>query len=329
MNRREKTLALLVGLMALVFAGYFGIKTLLLKPLQETDRQTQLLRDKFRQINDERRAFFAAEDFLKGMAKRTFGRDPDTATAQAGKLLTDLILRIGLRESEFTRLPVGPRKLKGAQEVGWNLQGEGPLPRIIDLLFLLEQAPQLHRIEGLVISAGDRSNWIKARFRYLTLVIDSAPEVAPAELAPKFTLASPERRHYDAIAQRDLLRPYVRRPDHPGPYRPSVVADQNAPRPEMLKVVSLSQWQGAPEAHIMDLVNMKVLTFKPGDTLLDGQIVMIDYRQMPMPGKPGLASFSRLILKIGSAYWAVEHGQTLADKYQLGPEALPQDLTKL
>jgi hypothetical protein len=102
-----------------------------------------------------------------------------------------------------------------------------------------------------------------------------------------------------------------------------------AARPEMLKVVSLTEWQGAPEVHILNLTSMKIHKFKPGDALSGGKIVMVDYRSRPRPGKPGLASYSRMILKIGFDYWAVDHGQTLAEKYQLGPDALPPDLPKL
>ena len=44
----------------------------------------------------------------------------------------------GLPEADFTRLPIGPQKLRGAQELGWNISGAGPFGQIINLLFLLE-----------------------------------------------------------------------------------------------------------------------------------------------------------------------------------------------
>lgn len=329
MNKREKLLWLIVGSLALLLVGFIVIKILFLKPLQEIDRQTTLLREKLRLIHEEGRAFFSSEDYIKRTAQTTFGGNADVATARAGKMVTDLILRVGLPESEFARTPVGPRKMRGAQEVGWNIHGEGPLPKIIDLLFELEQCPQLHRLEGVVISAAEKPSRVKARFQFLTLVIDSAPEVARLDLKPKFTLADPERRAYDIIARRDLLRPYLKRS---GPDRALAATDGDplaAGRPELLKVVSLSDWQGAPEVHIMNLASMKLLRFKPGDELSGGQIVMVDYRARPMPGKPGLASYSRMILKIGADYWAVEHGQTLADKYKLGADALPSGLPKM
>ena len=56
---------------------------------------------------------------------------------------------------------------------------------------------------------------------------------------------------------------------------------------------------------------------------------MVDYRRMPKPGKEYLMSESRVIVKIGTEYWAVELGQTLAQKYRLNPEQLPEQLAKL
>ena len=55
---------------------------------------------------------------------------------------------------------------------------------------------------------------------------------------------------------------------------------------------------------------------------------MIDYRKMPFPKKPALLSQSRVILAIGEEYWAIERGNTLADKHKLAPEQLPANLAK-
>ncbi len=326
MNRREKLLGTIVAGLLLLGIGIYGIKVLLLSPLSSIKKQTQLLNEKLRQVNDERRAFFSAEDYLKGVVQRSFGRDADVATAQAGKMLTDQILRLGLKETQFSRIPVGPRRMRGAQEVGWSVQGEGPLAKLVDLLFVLEQTPQIHRVDSLVISSSDRPGRIKARFRYLTLVVDAAPGVKPVDAPPKLTLQSPERGYYDAIVQRDLLRPYVPGRDAT-PANISQTATTGTP-PGMLKVVSLSEWQGIPQADVCDLTSNKITSYKLGDTFGPGQIVCVDYRTRPLPGKPGLVSYSRLVLRVGASYWAIEFGQTLADKYELTPDQYPPNLPK-
>ena len=326
MNQREKTLVALAGGVCLLFAGGYGFKTFWLDPLREADRQNAALRDKLKQADDERRAFFSADDYIKGLAPLLFGAEADAAAAQAGKMLTDQIVNLGLPESQFSRSPVGPRKLRGAQEVGWSVQGEGPLPKMIDLLFVLEQTPQVHRLENLVLSAGDRPGRLRARFRYLTLVVDGIGPSGKTEPKPKFTLDSPQRRSYDAIVQRDLLRPYIPTPPAPAAAVAAGPADVSL---ERLTVVSLSDWGGTPEVHVCDSTTQKISRLKRGDTLAGGEIVMVDYRTLPLPGSPGLVSYSRVILKIGNAYWAVEHGQTLAAKHQLAPEQLPSELRGL
>ncbi len=324
MKRRETILLGAVGGLFLLFIGAYGIRTVFVKPLKELKSQIAVLQDKLRQNKEDQRAYFSAEQYLKDAAPRLFGGEADTATAEAGKMLTEQIVRLGLQESQFSRVPVGPRRLRGAQEVGWSVQGEGPLAKVIDLIFVLEQTPQVHRLENLVLSAGDQPGRIKARFRYLTLVFEVKGAKPKADLQPKFALDSPQRRLYDVIVQRDLLRPYSPRP----PAEPAATVEPASPL-DGLRVVSLSNWSGVPEVHVCETSSMKISSYKAGDTLAGGQIVMIDYRTLPMPGKPGFVSDSRVILKMGTNYWAVERGQSLSTKYQLAPGQLPTELRGL
>lgn len=333
MNAREKILAGIVGgLVGLVALG-FGGRALFLKPLKEIDKKTTGLRDKLEKIKAERRAFFDAEDEVRKFTQHTFDSDLDKASAKSAELLTQQILRAGLPEMEFTRLPFGPRKLRGAQEIGWNVQGDGSLDRVVNLLFLLDADPHLHRVDGLTVSAGESAGQVRVRFRYTTLVMDPAPEVDPINLQPKFALDSPQRRVFDAIVQRDILRPYVKRavvpiPGNPGGTPPGT-SPGTAPGPEGFKVVSLSEWLGQPEVHVRDLINQRTLRFKVGDALAGGTIVMIDYRTMPKSGNELLQAFSRVIVRIGDEYWAIETGKTLGQKYRLVPDQLPAALARL
>jgi hypothetical protein len=188
-------------------------------------------------------------------------------------------------------------------------------------------------VEGLTVSAGESAGQVRVRFRYTTLVIDPAPEVDPINLQPKFALDSPQRRVFDAIVQRDILRPYVKRavvpiPGNPGGTPPGT-SPGTAPGPEGFKIVSLSEWLGQPEVHVRDLVNQRTLRFKVGDALAGGTIVMIDYRTMPKSGNELLQAFSRVIVRIGDEYWAIETGKTLGQKYRLVPDQLPAALARL
>src|SRR5258705_746760 len=330
MNRREKILAAIVGRLLCVAVFGLGGRALKLKPLREIDKKAGLLRDRLDKLRSERRAFFIAQEEVKKTARRSFDFDLDKVSAKSAELLTQQILLAGLPEMEFTRLPFGPRKVRGAQEIGWNVQGDGTLDRVVNLLFLLQEDTHLHRIDGLTLSTGESPGQVRVRFRYTTLVLDPAPDAEPVALQAKFTLDSAQRRVFDGILQMDILRPYINRPavgvpGQPGSKSPGT-SPGGPPGSERFKVVSLSEWQGQPEVHVRDLVNQKTLRFKPGDSLAGGTLTLIDYRKMPKAGKQFLDADSRAIVRIGEEYWAIETGKTLAQKYRLNPDQLPDSL---
>ena len=333
MNTREKILAGIVGGIAALLLAAFGVRALLIKPLKQIDQRIATARERIAKIQAERRACFAAEDRMKTATLRTFADTVDQASAQSGELLTRHILKSGLHEDEFTRLPLGPRKLRGAQEIGWGVQGEGPLADVVDLLFMLQESPQLHRLDGVAVTDGEFPGLVKVRFRYLTLVMDPAPEVQRKELATKYALDSPQRHIFDGIVTRDILRPYIKRspppPGTPGSSPGSTPAKPGSPPgPETFRIVSLSEWMGQPEVHVRDMTAQRTVRYKPGDAFAGGTLVCVDYRPFPLPGNSFLRSDSRVIVRIGAEYWAIERGKTLADKHKLTSEQLPAELAK-
>lgn len=324
MNRRERILATAVASCAGVFVLGFGIKGFFMKPLAAIDKQTAVLREKLGKIEAERRDFFAAEDALKAITQKTFSTDLNEASARSGEMMTKLLAQAGLNEADFTRLPFGPRKMRGASEIGWNIQGKGSLDRVLNLIFLLQTSPHLHRLENLTLTAYERPGEIKVRLVYLTLVIDPAPEVDSIALKPKFTLESPERYAYNGILDRDILRPYLKAPPPAVPAGAPGSGGGTPAGPDEMRVVSLSEWEGNPEIHVLDPSGQKTLRFKPGDVFPDqARVVAVDYRPMPMPDGSGRRSDSRVILKIGEEIYAIERGQTLAQKRKLEPHQWP------
>ena len=330
MNRRELILAATVGGVLALFAGLYALNVVIFQPVRDLDKQISGAREKIAKIQTERRSYFSAEDRLKTVTSRTFADTIDQASARSGEMLTQQILAAGLAETTFNRTPFGPRVLRGANEIGWNVQGTGSLSNVVNLVFLLNESPWLHRTEGLSVGSGEVPGIVRVNFRYLTLVIDPAPDVVRTNLVTKLGLDSPRRHLLNGIVSRDILRPYIRRPSPSVPGQaPSSASKRNLPPgPENFRIVSLSEWQGRPEIHVRDLSAQKTMMFKTGDELAGGTVVMIDYRPMPKPGNSLLQSFSRLILKIGDDYWAIERGKTLADKRKLPTEELPPTLVR-
>jgi hypothetical protein len=338
MNAREKLLATLVLGGAALFGAALGIRAFVMKPLTDLDKRIVAARERLTKIHTERRNFFAAEDRLKSLTKLAFADTTDEASARSGEALTKQILQAGLDEGDFTRLPLGPRKLRGASEIGWNVQGDGPLAKVVNLLFILEQSPYLLRLEGLVLSQAEKPGDVRVRFRCLTLVMDPAPDVKREPLLAEAGLKSDERRVFDGIASRDLLRPYIKRPPPPpvpvakaggnSPATATPATPPGSPGPETFRVVSLSEWEGQPEIHVRDLTAQKTVRYKPGDPLAGGTIALVDYRALPLPGGNGLLSHSRVIVRVKEEFWAIERGQTLADLRKLELAQLPPELVK-
>ena len=319
---------------AALLGGALGLRAFITKPLTDLDKRIGAARERLEKINTDRRNFFTAEDRLKSLAKLAFADTVDEASALSGEALTKQILQAGLNEANFTRLPVGPRKMRGASEIGWNVQGDGPLASVVNLLFMLEQSPFLLRLDGLVLSQGDAPGHVRVRFRSLTLVMDPAPEVKREPLLAKAGLQTDERRTFDGIVARDILRPYIKRlPPPPVKGTPGTPSSTPAfppvpPGPETFRIVSLSEWQGQPEVHVRDLTSQKTARYKPGDALAGGTIALVDYRAMPLPGASGLQSFSRVIVRVKDEFYAIERGQTLADLRKMEAAQLPAGLAK-
>ena len=336
MKSREKILMAVVGGLAGVALLGLLVKVAVVDTVKKMDTTIASTRGALAKLREEQRAFQAADDKLKAFAKTTFADSVEQASAKSGEMLTKVILQSGLHELEFSRTPFGPHKLRGAEEVGWSIQGEGMLRDVVDLMFLLQESPYLHRIENINITPGEVLGEVRVSLRYLTLALEPMPAVSLADLEPKFTLYSPERKTYEELEARDILRPYVKRPPPPPPgTRPTTTAAIAAaaaappPGPETFKVVSLSEWAGQPEIHILDLTAMKTTRHKAGDLLAGGQVVLVDFRPLPKRGNEALQSYSRVIIKIATEYWAIERGQTLADKYRLRVDQLPESLSKL
>jgi len=103
--------------------------------------------------------------------------------------------------------------------------------------------------------------------------------------------------------------------------------------PPVYQVVGLATWGDEPQIVVREQRSQKLYKYKIGDAFntktLRARIIMVDYRPLPLPNKPKIYSDSRLIIKIGDDYWAVELGHTFDQKYRLNKERLPQRLRQV
>lgn len=295
---------------------------------------------------------------LNDHVARAFGVDRDQASAGSRAFIMQTLERSGLQTEEARTTPISGTRLKykAGIELGWNVTVEGSQEKITNLLFLLQNDPHLFRIDDVSWTPIAKSTNVKLQFKLVTLILDLEPPAK--DRLPSLTaqiedfawflktsatvkqpvsdkvLRSDERKQYAMIATRDIFRPYIKKPPPP-PKRPDPPPKTTAknttptpPRPPRVSyaLVGLPQFGPNPEVMVKDSKSGKTKIFKVGEDLIGGEIVMIDYRQLPLVKDPEKQSPSRVIVRVGRTYWAVELGDDLANKYLLKGERLPDSL---
>lgn len=329
MTTRERRIAILAGVAAGGFALLAAHDRWFVQPLEIAEARTRAARDRLNVLIGKEQNAKVALARLNSVASRAFAGDPDLASARASERLTACLERARLDDKAFTRIPLGRRAIRGATEVGWSVQGSGPLDRVVDFLSLLERDETLHRLDGLVLGPTDDGG-VHVQFRYATLVVEVP---APKEAGPRpldGELDEPERLAYAEIVRRDIFRPWAPPPPPPKPKpkppEPPPAASSPEPGPENYRVVSLTDWGGVPEVMVRDATREETTVYHTGDRVPGGTIVLVDYRPLPRPDEPALLSYARIIIESAGEYWAVDGGKTFADKYRLPAERLPDSL---
>lgn len=337
MNQREKILAILVGAGVLVGMVYLIAFQVYITPSRALDARIAELTEKANKLYEENQTESKQTARLKALAARTYDVDELKASELARARLTELLGRAGLANDALSLKPVGGVRVAGAyKEVGWSIHARGRLANIIDFLYLVGADPRLSRLDMLNITPAAKGGDVDLQVRYASLILEApkggkppAAGVEPLPLLPP-TLDAPEHKLYQIVSVRDVLRPYLPRPVSPAEGAAAVAESSDPPPPDSpdarLRVVGLPTFATRQDVFIRDLSAQTVTSYKPGDELIGGRIVMVDYRSMPLPNKPFISSGSRVILELDNEYWAVELGQSLAERYKMAPDQLPAGL---
>ncbi len=341
MNRREKILVAVVGSILGVVMLYGVINRMVLSRGRKLSAQARSIGESVKKLEAENIRLVQYRGLFADFRDRSFADNPPRASVLADTAIKQLAKQAGLGQTDYT---VGSfsdsRKANAYRELLCTITGTTSLERISNFLYLLGRDRHLHRVTHLSLKRrqeGPRRTKVSFSLRYSTLVFD---ENVPASVPPRPTatrpseavgLNTPEREIYNVIASRNIFRPYVRRPDRhrPDPQpqtQPDIEPALPTPQSERLVVTGLPAINGKQEVHVAIRGQDIKKVLRVGDSLSIGKIVMVDYRLMPMPGKPRLISQSRVILKAGKNYWAVERGQRLDQRRILRPEELPEKL---
>jgi hypothetical protein len=334
----SRTVAIVVGAAVGCVIFYMVLDALLLSPVSRSNAEAVSKLNaiaKLQRANSEERTLQARLDHAM---RTSFGADKTAAKEQMRSMLMDLLEASRMRHIDLADSDIGNKK-QGAEDIGWKITAYGELANVVTFLHMLSGDWHLHRLENLSVSPAAGGE-VVLNVRYATLVLDGAgaanskaPATQIAASGPAALIAGGNRRDYDVIAARDILRPYVKRRPVPGSPQSPAYGGQGRDTPSYAakpSVASLSCLDGKEPAIDLCDTSGNVTRYRLGDSLPralgGGRIAMVDYRPLPSPDNPQDKSPSRLILEIDSRYWAVELGQPLDTKRPLPPELLPPDL---
>ncbi|MCD6303544.1 MAG: hypothetical protein J7M21_01110, partial [Planctomycetes bacterium] len=308
MSLRERVLGIAVGGLFVVAVGYLGVKKMYLGKLRQYDDARVRTANQLASLLRENASIAARARSLKGWAALTYDTDELRASAKLGASLMALVQRAGLSPDKLSLQPVSGGHVRGAyKELGRTIRVRGKLQNIVDFLYLLQQEPHLHRLENISLTPVARTNEVDLQVRYVTLVLearpsehlvtDRLPTTAPTDLD------SARRKLYDAIASRDLFRPYIQRriappprpvprpqPKHTSPRRDPKPRSAPPPDASRFRVVGLPAWSDEQEVLVADKVTGELRKYHTGQTLGGGTIAMVDYRPLPSPTNPQILS---------------------------------------
>jgi hypothetical protein len=340
-----------VARVAMVAAGLFVIYLLanffIFSPAGELDDREARLRREVRLLdrkNDREVRYLA---MLRKYAAATYGDDPVKVSEDIRVRLDKMAEASGMRRDGTARPVTGRSRPNAYREIGWQVDLVGTLDQAVDLLYLLHEDPYLHRLEGLSIVPQRDGRAVDLAFRYMTIVLDEdllemqrkvGGETKTINVATNTVdeaslpgLAdNPDRDEYDLIVSRNIFRPYIQKKRRPEPRvaqeRPQPARPQREPDRNRFKVVSLTDWGDSSDISVKDTETGQIRRYNLGDPLAGGRIVMVDYRTMPRPDDPELLSTSRVIMRLGEDYFAIELGESLASKHRLDAAQLPEEL---
>ena len=338
MNKREKILAAITAGIICVIVLYTLVNGLFLSPATSLDEDIRNTKRNIDKLEQTKRSMKVKTAHLKALAALTYGKDDDDVEKKTFSHLMAMLDRSGLT-SEGKGVSKGNTKSSGdLRETAWRVLKGGKMEHILNLLYMLEEDPTLHRIENLSISPRERDGPFRVEFDYVALSLASrkGPQFAttrPSDIKLAIDLKSDRRKLYNVIPERDIFRRYIKYVAPPKP--PAVVVKKPTPRIDPPKppagpkpkyrICGLPTFGGEPEVWVVNEIDKTgaVYKYKQGEKLMGWEIVMVDYRMLPDPDKPDLFSPARVIVKIDSDYWAIEGNQYVTAKRILKGSDLP------
>ncbi len=337
MNSRERILASIVGVMIVGALGWVLVNRFFIQPIEEADEQILSLQSDLQEAMRVEASAPAYGKTLRDLKAHLYGADERQVRERARARLDRMLLQCGL-PVDMNDISGGIiERTGGDREVGWSIRTEGPLDRVFNFLYTVRNDPYAHRLRKVSINWVRRTNNFSLNVEYLTLVLRDAPDVDGEDMLPMVALDTPEHRHYLALVRRDLFRQFIQKPQPRivrTPTPPVRTTPPPTPPPQNTTTTVKPTFQlcallRSPKGYDIWVKNSQepsARLFLIGDQLAGGEIVMVEFKDRPDPRNPDRIRPSRVIIRAGDAYWAVDYQSRLDEKYRIVPERLPAAL---
>jgi hypothetical protein len=147
MNKRERTLVLLVGLSLFALAAFFGVR----KVTDASRVRRQQIAAAEKAVRDKTQILqLSAEpaDRMEEYERRSLPSDLEKARSLYQTWLLNLVKDVGLEDTQVSVLPA--RSEKGVYHVlGFSVSGRGNMPKLVSFLHRFYSADLLHRVRRL------------------------------------------------------------------------------------------------------------------------------------------------------------------------------------
>lgn len=206
MNKRERTLALIVAACLLLLAAFFGI-TRWNNAVRTRRAQITALEKTIRDKNRSVRLSLAPADRLQDYQRRSLPADLEKARSLYQTWLLNLVKEVGLQDTQVNVLPARSEK-DVYQVLGFSVSGRGDLPKLVSFLYEFYAADLLHRMKRLHVKRVPGTKQLDLALAIDAVSLATADHEDKLNAEPLQQLAFGDQKAYlETILQRNLAGP--------------------------------------------------------------------------------------------------------------------------
>ncbi len=242
MSKREKTLAVVVGAVAVVMVGWKLVDKLVIEPAERLDTRIRAANSKLNNLGDllSQKVHYVRQ--WDDLAAGTLAASDEAAVTRLDAEIKALLEKHKLQRVSVTPQGAGPLGRTKLRQVRFSINAQGNVADVVGLLHGFYRLPYLVRIRDLTLSPVGKSKGeqLKVTARIETLVLPSTKivpdlQVAPADAAegdgPGRLIRGATLASFAGIAKRNPFAPWEPPPPPPPPPPTQVVKTPTPTKP--------------------------------------------------------------------------------------------------